>query len=275
MLTSQSEPPKISCATVTTGRLDKLHTSVRCYVQQTYPVKELVIVSQGDKEVNAQIRDFVYQLGRKDIFFIEAPECLSLGAMRNLSVELTTGSIVCQWDDDDICHPQRLQLQYSKMQGEVGDVVLLSSFLKYFCNTNDLYYCDWSQDEERTHRYLCGTVMFQKRIFHDCGNRLYPEDGAQSIVEEDLNALERMSLHGKIVGLHDQGHCYVYVYHGANTYDLEHHEMAINPFWKKKVLPENELIAKRKLIEQTLRAGAVDKRVDVRSFDDVAFTYEP
>ena len=273
MLSPNREHTKVSCVTVTNGRLDQLHQSVRCYVQQTYPEKELVIVSQGDKDVNQQIRKFVNELGRKDILFVEAPEALSLGAMRNLSIELTTGDVICQWDDDDIYHPMRVQAQISKMELESADVVLFTSFLKWFRNTQDMYYCDWSKDDDRTHRYLCGTVMFKKQIFYDCRNYLYPEDGPQSIVEEDLNALERMTLHGKVVGLDGEGHCYVYVYHGANTYDQAHHELPLTNRSKKVLLSSNELLGKQRLIEQTLRAGGIDEKINVRSLEEVAFTF--
>ena len=275
MVLFNKRKPKVSCVTVTTGRLEQLYQAVRCYVQQTYTEKELVIVSQGNKVINEQIRSFVNQCSRKDILFVEAPENLSLGAMRNLSVELTTGEIICQWDDDDLYHPYRIQTQVSKMDIESADVVLFTSFLKYFKNTREMYYCDWSKDDDRTHRFLCGSVMFKKFIFHHCQNYLYPEHGPQSVVEEDLSALERMTLHGKVVGLENEGHCYVYVYHGNNTYDLAHHQLPLTSKDRKILLSSNELIAKRKLIEQTLDVSGIDDIIHVKSLNELAFIYEP
>ena len=40
--------PKVSCVTVTTGRVDLLKKAIHCYVYQTYKNRELVILAQGN-----------------------------------------------------------------------------------------------------------------------------------------------------------------------------------------------------------------------------------
>lgn len=47
--------PLVSCLTVTDGRFGMLERAIRCFADQTWPAKELVIVSQGAPEYRRQI----------------------------------------------------------------------------------------------------------------------------------------------------------------------------------------------------------------------------
>jgi hypothetical protein len=39
----------------------------------------------------------------------------TLGTLRGLSLDVATGEIVCQWDDDDCHHPDRILHQVQQM----------------------------------------------------------------------------------------------------------------------------------------------------------------
>ena len=266
------ELPKISCLMVSTGRVDHVPRSTMCYLNQTYPHKELIVLSQGSAEDNVAIRE---QLGdRDDIKFFVAPSRLTLGAMRNLSCELASGDVLCQWDDDDLYHPTRIMDQYKALCADSRNVASASSkFLKYFSHTNDLYWCDWWGEGVPSSRFLCGSVMFRKSIFHKHNSMLYPESGNQCHVEEDLNVLNKLLEAGKVVS-YGNGHHYLYAYHGENTYALSHHLLAIETESGKEVAGVNELLTNRILLEDTLRSMGVGF-VSVRSLDEVAFTYNP
>ncbi|MGI9570306.1 MAG: hypothetical protein ACR2PH_11345, partial [Desulfobulbia bacterium] len=54
--------PKISCVTVTTGRVNLIPIALHCFASQTYANKELVVLSQGDKEANQKIKALVDQV---------------------------------------------------------------------------------------------------------------------------------------------------------------------------------------------------------------------
>ena len=261
--------PKISCLMVTEGRVELLKKSVYCYTQQTYPNKELIIASQGDSEQNNQIGAFVESLQRKDIQFIEAPSSLSLGAMRNLSIELSTGSIVCQWDDDDLFHPFRLVDQYHALLNG-GIASLYSQHLKYFVESQRLYWVDWSIEHPDWRRYLCGTIMFRKQHFHMLNNMFYPEVGSQSDREEDMNVLIRLSKLGKLVGV-NKGYQYIYVFHGKNVYDQAHHELVL----KKRVLDAETLLSHKELLLKTFDLVKLDSSFKVCSLEEEVFEYNP
>ena len=264
--------PKISCVMVTSGRFEHLKKSLQCYLNQTYKNREMVIISQGNDEANCKIEHYISTLGLDDITFIKAPQSLTLGSMRNLSIEVAVGDIICQWDDDDLYHQDRIITQYRELRKNSANIAsVYSSFLKYFKNSAEVYWCDWSGEPILSHKFLCGSVMFFKKAFH-MYNVFYPETGGQCHVEEDLNVLEKLTHKGDVVPVHD-GNQYVYVFHGENTYDIEHHKLTLDTKWGKLVLDKNELLDRKKLIETTFNNTGMKETVFVRSKDEIAFTY--
>jgi glycosyltransferase involved in cell wall biosynthesis len=271
MIPSQS--PLITCVCATKNRPDLLKRSIDCYVRQTYPNKRLVIVSQSDEDSNKIISQHLKSLNREDILFVEAPAMLTLGAMRNVSVELATGEIVCQWDDDDVYHPLRLTTQYKALISDSRNVAsLYSEFLKYFCNSHEVYWCDWSKEHEYSHRFLCGSIMFYKSLFHLWEN-FYPERGSQSCREEDLHVLEKLTSKGSIAPV-TAGNQYIYVYHGVNTYDLDHHKLTLDVRWGKKVLDKIQLLENQDLIKESLNYLGLHNQIFVKSLDQLAFIHK-
>lgn len=266
--------PLITCTMVTNGRFELIKKSISCFIRQTYLNKNLVILSQGCDSDNKKIQQHVRSLGRDDILFLTAPSRLSLGAMRNTSVELAKGEIICQWDDDDLYGSDRLMAQYNALRSNSGNLCsVYSNFLKYFRTSGELYWCDWSGEPLVSHKYLCGSVMFYKKTFH-MYRQFYPEHGSQSHVEEDLNVLEKLIYSGGVGEVKD-GNQYIYIFHGENTYDLEHHKLTLNTNWGKKVFDNDELLSKRNLLEETFDEMQINEMMSVRSLDSVAFLYQP
>lgn len=266
--------PTITCVTVTQGRVELLKKAIRCYTHQSFINKNMVIVSQGTQEDNRRIRDHLRDLNRADISFYEAPSDLSLGAMRNLSCEIATGDIICQWDDDDLYHPDRMMLQYNVLRSDSNRVAsLYCDFLKYFMTTGEVYWCDWSGEPLPTHRFLCGSVMFYKSMF-GMYSTFYPQEGSQSRVEEDLHILDKLQSKGQLGPVWAGWH-YIYVYHGGNVYDIEHHRLTLDTTWGKKILSVEQLLERRSLLESTFDLVGADKPMVVRSKDEIAFTHSP
>jgi glycosyltransferase involved in cell wall biosynthesis len=255
----------VSCVTVTTGRDSLIGSAIKSFQNQTYPNREMIIVSQGNQDQNSSIRSKI--AGQDNIHFVEAPSRLTLGQMRNLSVELAHGELICQWDDDDLYHPNRITTQVRAIRG--GCVAsLYTKYLKYFDNTKKLYMIDHLRGADgyikllESHPYkkfLCGSILFRKELFHKFKNLLYPEGGDQSNKEEDLNVLQRIMSVGPVAPI-DHGYEYCYTYHGSNVYDLRHHKML---FHHKFTAGEQELLACRSEIEVTLGMGDFDGPIDV------------
>lgn len=277
----------VSCVMVTCGRSHLMTPAIKSYLSQTYRFRELVIVSQASQEENVRIRNLIEPY--PEIQFVEASSRLTLGEMRNLSIEVAKGDAICQWDDDDFYHPSRIMTQFKAMRGAVAS--LYTRYLKYFAQSKKLYLIDHMRGTSdylnvitgQPHKkFLCGSVMFSKSCFYESGNRLYPERGDQSDREEDLNVLQKLMRLGKVMPV-ASGYQYCYVYHGTNTYEQEHHKMH---FHKKHIGTAEELLFDRESIEETLQMLGEPADVctsnlvnfdlpESRIEENVVFTYSP
>jgi glycosyltransferase involved in cell wall biosynthesis len=204
--------PKISCVMVTNGKRS-VDASYRCYLNQTYPKKELIILTQGDPAV----------IKAPEAVIVPAPPDISLGDLRNASLELASGDIVCQWDDDDLSYSRRLETQYKALLSDSDAVAsLYTEYLKLIGNR--VYWIDCERGtpcfvelikKESYKKFLAGTIMLYKSYFHQNQSLLYPDQNN----EEDLVVLKKLVDHA--VGVRSPH--YIYVYHGSNTYSFEHH----------------------------------------------------
>lgn len=268
----QIQEPLISCVMVTQGRLNLMVDSINCYLHQTYPKKNLFVLSQGKKTPNNEIRKYIDGLNRGDVHFFEAPTDLTLGALRNTSVELTTGDVVCQWDDDDLSHPERLATQYKVLGSNSSFLAsMYCDFLKYYKTSGEIYWCDWSGEKIPQNRYICNTLMFYKKVF-GWKDIVYPEKGPQCQVEEDLNILTRLLYNGQ-VGKVFAGWQFLYVYHGGNVYGIKHHNHTLNTSTGKVVKDREFLLKNQSLIFNTLRSVNIRQSVKIKSLHEDVLVY--
>jgi glycosyltransferase involved in cell wall biosynthesis len=95
---------------ITADRPALIRRSIACYLHQTYPRKELVVLDNGLRSARSALRDvptneLVYRR-------IDHPHGLVIGDLRNMALDLACGDfIVPQWDDDDWYHPDRVAMQ--------------------------------------------------------------------------------------------------------------------------------------------------------------------
>lgn len=243
--------PNISCVCVTKNRPDFVRNSIKMYNMQSYDYRDLYILSQGNTQTNTEIKEYIDNLNQNDIHFFTVPENVSLGWARNAIVEIAKGPIICQWDDDDIYHPNRLISQYNCLRKNSKNLAsLYSNFLKFFYHDKKMLWCDWSKEEEVSHRFLCGSIMFKKEVFYMFDN-FYPNIGSQSDTEEDLNVLEKILKVGEAVAV-EEGYQYIYVYHGNNVYDLDHHNLTVDTTWGKEIFQKDKLLENQEKIKESV-----------------------
>ena len=85
--------PLVSCVCVTYGRPILLGEAVKCFIDQTYPNKELIIVN--DQE-GVTLR---FSEDRDNIRVENVPTRFgSLGEKRNYGMSLANGDYICIWD---------------------------------------------------------------------------------------------------------------------------------------------------------------------------------
>jgi len=102
-LRGPDEGPWVSCVLLTTHpkRSHLLGDALLSYQLQTYPWRELIVVSDGDPLV----------AGRDDVTVVNLPSGTSIGAKRNAGLAAARGTYLATWDDDDFSMPERLARQ--------------------------------------------------------------------------------------------------------------------------------------------------------------------
>ena len=217
---TQSDDDKVSCLMVTLPvpqRLAFLQRSVRAYCRQTHANKELVIVTDaGSQSDKTAIAAFVSSLGRDDIRIVDPPRKLTLGGLRNLSRASANGSVQCHWDDDDLHHPRRLEMQLQALQATGSQGLCLQDVMLYFSASRALYCTNWRATPVRG---LPSTLMCRASAAIR-----YPEIFEIKPTEDTAVVLQLQEL-GTYGVLEDCPHLYVYVCHGGNSWPEDHHRM--------------------------------------------------
>jgi len=257
------ELPKISCLMVTHGRLALARRAIRCYADQTYPNRELVIVSDDESRYRRALERYVAYLALDSVRFVY-PETdqLPLGQLRNISLDAADGDIICQWDDDDCYHPERLAIQLAHMLDRNARACYLTDHLQLLEADRALVWVDWTLGGRSGEgQLLPGTVMaFKDRRFR------YPETGSYVHRGEDSVFLDDLYRNVPVVPLSGMGYIYLYTYHGANTFSKEHH-YNLRIFSASKA----ELNERVEMIWQAIAYYPVPRPITVLGRDGVAF----
>jgi glycosyltransferase involved in cell wall biosynthesis len=257
------ELPKISCLMVTRGRIALARRAIRCYAGQTYPRRQLVIVSDDEFRNRRALERYVAYLALDSVRFVypEADQ-LSLGQLRNISLEAADGDIICQWDDDDCYHPERLAIQLAHMLEGNARACYLTDHLQLLEADRALVWVDWTLGGRSGEgQLLPGTMMaFKDRRFR------YPETGPYVNRGEDSVFLNDLYRSVPVVPLSRMGYIYLYTYHGANTFSKEHH-YNLRIFSASR----SELDEKVEKIRQAIACYPVPRPITVVGRDGLAF----
>ena len=221
---SRNDQPLVSCLMVTANRADIARVAIECFSEQTWLNRELVIIDDGEEDYSDMIEGFDCSDLVRYIKLQPGSPRLSLGELRNISIEEARGEWCVQWDDDEWYHPERLAVQLNAaVQADVG-----ASALKW-----TLMHVKDDSDQSLTFRgdsgiATPGTLMFRK------GDERYPhlarnEDGIFLRDVKDSNGL--------VVLDENHSHLFIRVFHGSNTWEKDHflarlHRRAVDwPSW--------------------------------------------
>jgi glycosyltransferase involved in cell wall biosynthesis len=188
--------------------MQKVEQAVFYFLNQTYDNKELIIVSQ---ECNLDVLESrLKAIGRisEQIHFVQVPPSpkITLGELRNISIENAHGEYFCQWDDDDWYHQDRIRLQLAASLKENLPVNMIAHLLIFDAVKKDVY--------------LSRAALWEPSIFcrRDIvtAERRYPSL-SKSEDSAFVDALPRALVHSVHLP-----QLYVYIYHGNNTWDQKH-----------------------------------------------------
>lgn len=152
-----------------------------------------------------KLRDVIQQEGQP-IRLIEVPAGLSLGDYRNIAVARANGSYICQWDDDDFYHHDRILAMMTVLQDANVEAAFLCRWLIW-----------WEARETLAisgRRIWEGSLVAKKSAI-----RIYPAVPRG----EDTIMVNNMAQHSRIA-LVDAPHLYCYTITGSNTWNEQHFE---------------------------------------------------
>ncbi len=234
---------RVSCLMVTLPvpeRLTPMARAIQAYLQQTHPDRELIVViDQGRPADRAAAASTIAAFARDDIIVVLPDAPMTLGALRNLSVAHASGDAVCQWDDDDLHHPRRIEEQLAAPAAGACAATLLQDVMLYRAADHALYWTNWAATPATGHP---GTLLSLRA----CMPR-YPETGPLARLSEDLTLLEMLRSNHEVHALAGAPHLYVYVTHGANISPPDHLAML-----KRELSISQRLLQRR---EAALREG--------------------
>ena len=206
---------------------------------------------------------YVEHLALETVRFVY-PEAdrLPLGPLRNISLDAADGDVICQWDDDDCYHPERLAVQLAHMLDCNARACCLTDHLQLLEADRALVWVDWTLGGRSGEgQLLPGTVMaFKDRRFR------YPETGPFVNRGEDTVFLDELYRNVVVAPLSGTGHIYLYTYHGRNTFSKEHHYNL-----RLYSASRSELDQKAETIRQAIAYYPVPRPITVVGRDGVAF----
>lgn len=203
-----------------------LRRAVACFLSQTYPTCELVILHESD---DAPTRAFVTSLNEPRVRGLEVARepTFTLGALRNLAIAHANGSYLAQWDDDDWHAPTRVAEQLEVMRySDRAACVLLR----------------WQMFDQLTGR----AYVSQKRLWE--GSLLALKDILPPYPDlpkgEDTPVVVSL-FRQKQLATYDKPELYIYVNHGSNTWQRSHWEHNMLPYATTLSAHETQDIATR------------------------------
>lgn len=243
-MTTVETLPLVSCLCVTQGRADKLRRAIGCFLAQTYPNRELLVLyPRDDAETHGVLSAFKGEATIRQ-HTLGTDSGLTLGEKRNLSIRLCRGEYFCLWDDDDWYHPQRIQTQLLALQKYHKAACLLTHLLLFDVESEQAYL---SQTRLWEGSLLCRTSIVSDTLQYE----------SASVVEDSafVNALISASL--------------VYPLSAANLYVYERHhnntsgkKLSLLMFEMAQKLPQRSSALLRDVLASRLSMAEATRHMD-------------
>ena len=199
-LQKQKNLPLVSALMITKNRPELAWRAIECFLSQSYSAKELVIIDEGE----LQLQKLVRQLNSPLIRYYRNESPKKLGRLRNQAIRLAEGEYVCQWDDDDLYHPTKIAHQIAVCLHYQADACFLLRELLWNSRLSSLAISD--------NRLWEGTILARKQKIGS-----YPSLRRG----EDYWVIHKLAQYGSVVAL-DYPELYLYTYHHINTWSDKH-----------------------------------------------------
>ena len=195
--------PLISCLCITKNDIKLLMKAVECFNNQIYPNRELIIIYEDNNQFIEQIEQ-LKNLENIKLLKIDSKPKKTLGELRNMSIEMSNGKYICQWDDDDYYCPTRIYEQYINMISNNKSGCILDQWIIHDFITNNIYL---------SNKRVCeGSILVDKKLMK---TNSYP----QMSIAEDTPLINKIIGDLSIMHMPD---IYIYNVHTNNTWNRQH-----------------------------------------------------
>lgn len=190
--------PPITCVCITHDRVPMLRRAVACFLAQTHPACELLVLHENRDHSTAAYLAGLNEPAIRSVVVPSLPR-MTLGAKRNLAMSQARGDCMAVWDDDDWSGPGRLAAQ--------AKVLALSG--QPACTLRQV--CVWDG--------LTGAAYLSQARHWEC-TLLVRIDAMPPYTDVDTGGdvppVVQMSEAGQLAWV-NAPYLYVYIYHGRNV----------------------------------------------------------
>jgi O-antigen biosynthesis protein len=209
VVSPHEDVPLVSCIMPTGNRGDFVLQSIRYFMRQDYPSRELIIVDDGQEDLAGQLPE------DRRIRYIRIPSGLTIGAKRNRACDLAAGSMIAHWDDDDWYAANRLSVQVQPILSGEADISGLITDVFFDLARWEFWRC--TPDLHRrlfVHDVHGGTLVFRRSIWEQQAR--YPN----ASLAEDAAFLRQAVQRGARVNQVAKQGLFVYLRHGQNSWSF-------------------------------------------------------
>ncbi|MCL4498950.1 MAG: glycosyltransferase, partial [Chloroflexi bacterium] len=218
--------PLVTCLMATRDRRAFVKQSVKYFLNQDYPSKELLILDDGSEPVADLIP------GTDEIRYVRMSHRVTLGEKRNLGVEASRGDIIVLWDDDDWHSPHRVSYQVHPIIAGRADATVLQDALLFDLVHGRYLSCEAPLREKMfAYGVIGGTVAFRKNLFN--GAVRFPK---ANLAEDAAFLRGLFESRARVVKL-PCGDSFVYIRHGRNTWSFTSGNSRLSGGWRLESPP--------------------------------------
>ena len=202
---------KISCVCITKNNINYVKRIIKCFNQQIYNNKELIIIYEDNNLFINELKNL--KSNNIKLYQVSTSPKQTLGYLRNLSYEKSTGKYLCQWDDDDYYSCLRLYEQYINLDLNNSNCCTLSDIILYDSIKNRFYLCTANWSEYKTIGFD-GSIMFKKETFLIKYKNIEKGEDTSFIYDNKQN--------NSFTILKNNPKLYYYIVHNENTFNYKH-----------------------------------------------------
>ena len=182
--------PLISCLMVVTEPSPVPKLALECFLEQTYPNKELILVdASGDDHLASQVRLVDSELIR---YVPKGFRGMRLSNLNNTALDCALGDYICQWNSDDLHDPLRLEMQWKVIQTTGAQASVLARWMTWRPGQRTLMISSYLDIHQSM---MCERSLFPRYSEDNTGDPYNVMDELNKIIRTARIDLPRLCIH--------------------------------------------------------------------------------